>query len=44
MRPPRCRPSPSVVISLVSLFVALGGTSYAALTVTSKNVKSRSSR
>lgn len=33
------RPSPATAISLVALFVALGGTSYAAVVVTSKNVK-----
>jgi hypothetical protein len=36
------RPSASLVISLVALFVALGGTSYAALTITGKNVKNGS--
>ena len=36
------RISPSLVIALVALFVALGGTGYAALTVTSKNVKDNS--
>ena len=35
-------PSPPTVISLIALFVALGGTSYAALTVTSRNVKNNS--
>ena len=33
------RISPSLVISVVALFVALGGTSYAALKITGKNVK-----
>jgi hypothetical protein len=33
------RPSPAMVIALLALFVALGGSSYAALTITSKNVK-----
>jgi hypothetical protein len=36
------RPSPSLVISVIALFVALGGTGYAAITVTSKNVKNNS--
>jgi hypothetical protein len=36
------RPSASLVISVVALFVALGGTSYAALTITGKNVKNGS--
>jgi hypothetical protein len=36
------RPSPSLVISLVALFVALGGTSYAALVITGKNIKNGS--
>jgi hypothetical protein len=36
------RPSPAIVISLVALFVALGGTSYAALVITGKNIKNGS--
>jgi hypothetical protein len=36
------RPSASLVISVVALFVALGGTSYAALTITGKDVKNSS--
>jgi hypothetical protein len=36
------RPSPAIVISLLALFVALGGTSYAALTITGKQVKDSS--
>lgn len=36
------RPSPALVISLVALFVALGGTGYAAITITGKNVKNGS--
>ncbi len=39
---PRHRPSAATVLSLVALFVALGGTSYAALTITSANVKNNS--
>jgi hypothetical protein len=31
------RPSPAVVISLIALFVALGGTSFAAVTLVAKN-------
>ncbi len=38
----RRRPSPATVLSLIALFVALGGTSYAALTITSANVKNNS--
>ena len=38
----RRQPSPATVISLIALFVALGGTSYAALTVTGKHVKNGS--
>jgi len=33
----RMRPSPALVISLIALFVALGGTSYAAITTLPKN-------
>jgi hypothetical protein len=33
------RPSPSLVISIVALLVALGGTGYAAVQITGKNVK-----
>jgi hypothetical protein len=36
------RPHHATVISLVALFVALGGTSYAALTISGKNVKNGS--
>jgi hypothetical protein len=36
------RPSPSMAVALTALFVALGGTSYAAITVTGKNVKNGS--
>jgi hypothetical protein len=36
------RPSPSLIISLLALFVSLGGTGYAALTITGKNVKNSS--
>jgi hypothetical protein len=36
------RPSPALVISLVALFVSLGGAGYAAITVTGKNVKNSS--
>jgi hypothetical protein len=39
---PRHRPQPALVISLVALFVALGGTSYAAITITGENVKNGS--
>jgi hypothetical protein len=39
---PRRKPSPATVISLVALFVALGGTSYAAITVTGANVRNSS--
>lgn len=36
------RPSPALMISLLALFVALGGTGYAAIIVTGKNVKNSS--
>lgn len=36
------RPSAATAISLVALFVALGGTTYAAVTITGKNVKNGS--
>jgi uncharacterized protein YjbI with pentapeptide repeats len=36
------RPSPALVISLIALFVSLGGASYAAITITGKNVKNSS--
>jgi hypothetical protein len=32
------RPSPALIVAIVALFMALGGTSYAALKVTGKNV------
>ena len=38
----RRKPSPAMIVSLIALFVALGGTSYAALTITSKQVKNNS--
>lgn len=41
-RPAPRWPSPATLLSLVALFVALGGTSYAAITVTSKDVKDNS--
>jgi hypothetical protein len=36
------RPAPATIISLVALFVALGGTSYAAVVITGKNIKNGS--
>ena len=36
------RPSPALVISLLALFVALGGTGYAALKINGKNIINRS--
>lgn len=36
------RPSPAMVVALVALFAALGGSAYAAFTVTGKNVKNNS--
>ena len=36
------RPSASMAVALLALFVALGGTSYAAITITGKNVKNSS--
>jgi hypothetical protein len=35
------RPSPSLVISLIALFVALGGTGYAAAKLNGKNIKNK---
>lgn len=37
----RHRPSPSMVVALVALFVALGGTSYSAITLSKNSVKSK---
>jgi Collagen triple helix repeat (20 copies) len=37
-----CRPSPALVISVIALFGALGGTGYAALNITGKDVKNSS--
>lgn len=36
------RPSPALVISLIALFVALGGVGYAAITIDGKNLKNKS--
>jgi len=36
------KPSPSMVIALIALFVALGGTGYAAVKINGKNIKNRS--
>jgi hypothetical protein len=36
------RPSPAMVVALIALFVALGGSSYAALTINGKNIKNKS--
>jgi hypothetical protein len=36
------RPSPATALALTALFVSLGGTSYAALSITGKNVKNSS--
>lgn len=36
---PRFRPSPALVLAFVALLVALGGTAYAAIVITGKNVK-----
>lgn len=36
------RPSPALVISLIALFVAMGGTGYAAITINGKNLKNNS--
>jgi len=36
------RPSPALIISLLALFVALGGTSYAAMKVNGKDISNRS--
>ncbi len=42
MRTPRKHITPSFVIALIALFVAMGGTGYAALKVTGKNVAAAS--
>jgi hypothetical protein len=42
MVPRARRPSPALVISLIALFVSLGGTGYAAIKITGKNVKNGS--
>ncbi len=39
---PRRRPSPALVIALIALFVSLGGTGYAALTVSGANIRNES--
>lgn len=39
---PRFRPSPALVVAFVALLVALGGTAYAAIVITGKNVKNGS--
>lgn len=36
------RPSPALAISLIALFVALGGTGYAAVTINGKDIKNKS--
>ena len=36
------RPSAALIVAIVALFMALGGTSYAALKITGKNVANRS--
>ena len=36
------RPSPSMAVAMLALLVALGGTSYAAVQITGKNVKNSS--
>lgn len=41
-RRPRLRPPASMAVALMALFVALGGTSYAAITISGKNVKNGS--
>jgi hypothetical protein len=38
----RYRPSPSMAVAVIALVAAMGGTSYAALTITGKNVKNSS--
>ena len=36
------RPSPAMIVALIALFVSLGGTGYAVVTITGKNVKNSS--
>ncbi len=38
----RRRPTPAMVVSLIALFVALGGTGYAAATIGSAQIKNNS--
>jgi hypothetical protein len=38
----RRRPSPSMVVALIALFVTLGGTAWAAVTITGRNVRNGS--
>ena len=40
----KLRISPATVLSLIALFVALGGVSYAAVTINGKNIKNNSVR
>jgi hypothetical protein len=42
MRPRAHRPTPALVISVIALFVSLGGVGYAAATVTSSDVRNNS--
>jgi len=42
MRKRTRRPSPALVISLIALFVALGGTGYAAVVINGKDIKNKS--
>src|SRR5690349_11276425 len=35
-------PSPSMIVALIALFISLGGTGYAVVTITGKNVKNSS--
>src|SRR3954447_24257382 len=40
----RYRPSPAMIVALISLFVALGGVGYAAATIGSSQIKNNSVR
>jgi hypothetical protein len=41
-RMPRRTPSPAMVVALIALFIALGGSGYAAVTVTGRQIEDRS--
>lgn len=42
LRMPSRRPSPAMVVALIALFVALGGSGYAAISINGKDIENRS--